>query len=168
MRHRTWITAAAACGVLLALPAWGAGDGGGGGGGSDRVAKRLDPDYRAGVAAVKKQDWQEVVARMNAVIARDAQNADAWNYLGYAQRHLGDLDGSFKAYGTALQLDPRHRGAHEYVGEAYLKVGRLDKAEEHLKVLDKLCLFPCEQYTDLKEKIAEYKRGQGASEQAKK
>ncbi len=54
------------------------------------------------------------------------------------------------AYNKALALDPKHRGAHEYIGEAYLQLGRLDKAKVHLDALDKLCFLPCEEYTDLK------------------
>ncbi len=49
---------------------------------------------------------------------RDAGNADAWNYMGYACRKLGDMDNSFKHYDKALQLNPRYKGAHEYLGEA--------------------------------------------------
>ena len=35
-------------------------------------------------------------------------------------------------------------------------VGNVDKAKEHLGVLDKLCFFPCSEYTDLKKAIATY------------
>ncbi|MDI1272273.1 hypothetical protein [Polaromonas sp.] len=62
----------------------------------------------------------------------------------------------FKHYGEALRLNPKHRGAHEYVGEAYLMVGDLAKAKQHLAALDKLCFMPCEEYTDLKKAIAAY------------
>lgn len=143
--------------IALTLPAWGAGGGGGGTSGGPTAAP-VDPDFKAGQEAVKKEQWNEAVARMNLVIQRDARNADAWNYLGYAYRHLGDMDNSFKHYERALQINPKHRGAHEYLGEAYLQVGNLAKAEEHLKVLDKLCWMPCEEYKDLKEKVADYKR----------
>jgi len=51
----------------------------------------------------------------------------------------------FKHYNEALRIDPEHRGAHEYLGEAYLMVGNLAKAKEHLAVLDKLCFFPCDE-----------------------
>jgi DNA-binding SARP family transcriptional activator len=68
------------------------------------------------------------------------------------------MDNSFKHYERALQLNPGHRDAHEYMGEAYLQVGRVEDAEVHLKALDKLCWLPCEQYTELKEKIATFKR----------
>ncbi len=104
------------------------------------------------------KNWQQVINRMGTVIQRDPKNADAWNYLGYAYRQLGEMDNSFKHYETALQLNPKHRGAHEYLGEAYLQVGKLAKAEEQLKALDKLCVLPCDEYSDLKEHIAKYKR----------
>ncbi len=57
-----------------------------------------------------------------------------------------------------LQLNPRHRGAHEYAGEAYLMVNDLAKAEEHLGALRTICLIPCEEYEDLKKAIADYRR----------
>ncbi len=66
----------------------------------------------------------------------------------------------FKHYNEALRIDPDHRGAHEYLGEAYLMVGNLAKAKEHLSVLDKLCFFPCDEYSDLKKAIADYERKQ--------
>ena len=53
-----------------------------------------------------------------------------------------------------------NRGAHEYLGEAYLMVGNVAKAKEHLSVLDKLCFFPCDEYSDLKKAIADYERKQ--------
>ena len=36
--------------------------------------------------------------------------------------------------------------------------GNLAKAEEHLKILDRLCFFPCNEYTMLKTAVAAYKR----------
>jgi DNA-binding SARP family transcriptional activator len=62
----------------------------------------------------------------------------------------------FKHYNQALALDPKHRGAHEYIGEAYLMVNNPAKAKEHLAQLDKLCLFSCSEFTDLKKAIAAY------------
>jgi tetratricopeptide (TPR) repeat protein len=77
---------------------------------------------------------------------------------GFAYRKSGNLDAAFKHYNEALRLDPRHRGAHEYIGEAYLMQGNLDKAKEHLARLDRLCFFGCEEYDDLKKSIAEYEK----------
>jgi tetratricopeptide (TPR) repeat protein len=69
----------------------------------------------------------------------------------------GNLDAAFKYYERALDINPKHRGAHEYVGETYLLANNLPKAEEHLAALDKLCFFSCEEYRDLKAAIADYK-----------
>jgi hypothetical protein len=62
----------------------------------------------------------------------------------------------FKHYREALRIDPKHRGATEYLGEAYLMVNDLPKAKEQLAALDKLCFFGCEEYTMLKKAIADY------------
>ena len=76
--------------------------------------------------------------------------------LGRLQATRGDKPAAIKSYETALKLNPKHRGAHEYIGEAYLMQGNLGKAKEHLGQLDKLCLFGCEEYDDLKKAIAEF------------
>ena len=55
----------------------------------------------------------------------------------------------------------RHRGAHEYAGEAYLMVDDLAKAEEHLTALQRIRLIPCEEYEDLKKTIAAYRQRTG-------
>ena len=60
----------------------------------------------------------------------------------------------------ALRLEPRHRGAHEYIGEAYLMAGNPAKAKEHLGQLDRLCTFGCEEYTKLKKALADYEQKQ--------
>jgi len=118
----------------------------------------LDPDFQAGMAAVQLKDWPQVIARMRIVTQRNPKNADAWNELGHAYRLTGDMDNSFKHYEQALQIDPRHKGAHEYLGEAYLQVGKLDLAEQELKTLSRLCPITCEEYRDLKGEIERYKR----------
>ena len=61
-------------------------------------------------------------------------------------------------YQRALTLNPRHRSAHEHLGEAYLVRGDLAKAEEHFAALERICLIPCEEYDDLKRAIAEYNK----------
>ena len=125
-------------------------------------AARADPDFEAGKAAIRNQNWSEAIASFSKVATRDSQNADAQNWLGYANRKSGNLDLAFKHYNEALRLDPKHRGAHEYIGEAYLMKGDIAKAKEHLATLDRLCFFGCEEYTDLKNAIAEYEQRQSS------
>lgn len=57
-----------------------------------------------------------------------------------------------------LAIDPKHRGAHEYIGEAYLMLGNVAKAREHLARLDRLCTFSCSEYRDLKKAIETYEK----------
>jgi tetratricopeptide (TPR) repeat protein len=130
----------------------------GGGGGDPLPAASEDPDYAAGKRAVEAKNWQAALEAFNKVAAKDPRNADAQNYLGYTYRKSGQLDLAFKHYEEALRLNPKHRGAHEYMGEAYLMANNLAKAEEQLKELDQLCLFPCEEYSDLKKAVAAYKQ----------
>lgn len=161
MHRLLLIGAATALAITLSQPARSAGGGGGGGAGgggdatSDLVAQ--DADYRAAMAAARKSDWKQVVARMTPFTERNPGHADGWNELGHAYRKTGDLDRAFKHYARALQIDPKHRGAHEYLGEAYLQAGDLARAEKELRALDSICFFPCEQYSDLKEQIRRYK-----------
>ena len=122
------------------------------------TAAALDPDYAAGKKAIEAKQWSEAIAALSSAALRDTRNADIQNYLGYAYRNAGQLDAAFRHYERALALSPRHRGAHEYVGEAYLMVNNLAKAEEHLAALQEICLIPCEEFDELKEKIEAYKR----------
>jgi Flp pilus assembly protein TadD len=121
-------------------------------------AAQRDPDYAAGKKAIEAKDWTAAIKALSAAALRDTRNADIQNYLGYAYRNAGQLDAAFEHYELALTLSPRHRGAHEYVGEAYLIVNDLAKAEQHLAALQAICLIPCEEFDELKEKIEDYKR----------
>ena len=119
-----------------------------------------DPDYLAGQAAVAKGDWKSAIGAFSRAAARHPASADVQNHLGFSHRKAGDLDAAFKYYGEALRLQPEHRGAHEYVGEAYLMKGDLAKAREHLAALDRICLLGCDEYRALKKAVAEYERKQ--------
>jgi Flp pilus assembly protein TadD len=124
----------------------------------DPAAAKLDPDYAAGKKAIEAKDWSAAIKLLSSAALRDTRNADLQNYLGYAYRNAGQMELAFKHYGRALQLNPRHRGAHEYIGETYLLVNNLAKAEEHLTALQKICLIPCEEYEDLKKKVDAYRK----------
>ena len=81
------------------------------------------------------------------------------NFLGYAYRKTGKFDASFNHYSEALKLNPKHKHAHEYIGEAYLLTDNLPKAEQHLAELQKLCTpIPCEEYKELKRAVDAYKK----------
>jgi Flp pilus assembly protein TadD len=115
-------------------------------------------DHAAGRKAIEARDWNGAIASLTKAAQRDSRNADIQNLLGYAYRNSGQLDPAFKHYQRALQLDPRHLGAHEYIGEAYLMANNVAKAEEHLAQLKRYCATAaCDPYDDLRKKIETYR-----------
>ena len=117
-----------------------------------------DPDLAAARARIDASYWTGATDVLQKAVARDGGNADYHNLLAYAIRKgpNPDMDRVFKHYGEALRINPKHRDAHEYIGEAYLMVGNVGKAKEHLTALDKLCFLPCGQFRDLKREIERY------------
>ncbi len=107
--------------------------------------------------AIDAKDWTGAINLLERDVAGNIATADTHNYLGYAHRNLAQYDLAFKHYGLALKMNPDHRGAHEYVGEAYLAVGKLEMAKKHLAELDRICFFGCEEFDDLKAAIAAYR-----------
>lgn len=152
-RLRTWAAAAAiALGAVAALPARAA----------DEPAPAAPPsragnDLATARGLIERQDWNGAVAALERARAQDRRNADVHNLLGYSLRKLGRLDAAFESYEQALLINPRHLGAHEYIGEAYLLARKPDKARFHLNELRGLCGENCEQTRDLAKAIAAYK-----------
>ena len=140
--------------VFLALtpaaPVWADGDSGASSGTPRSEA------YTKALKAVEKEDYRAAVELLTTEVAENEGNADAFNMLGYSHRKTGNLDLALKFYLKALEINPEHRGAHEYIGETYLERHDLEKAKAHLAKLDDLCWLPCEQFTDLKEAIKRY------------
>ena len=154
---RNLLIHAFAIAAFIAGPAWSAG------GGTDPAhAEPRDPALAALQAAVAKSDWPQARELARASVARNPSNPEYHNLYAYALRkgEKPEMELVFKHYNEALRLDPRHRGAHEYLGEAYLMVGNLAKAREQLKTLDDLCFFSCQEFAMLKKAIAEYEAKQ--------
>jgi Flp pilus assembly protein TadD len=114
-----------------------------------------DANFIAAKKAIEAKEWDKALYRLKYVKAEDAE---VYNLTGYASRKLGKMDDAFRNYKIALQMNPNHRGAHEYVGEAYLITNNPAMAEQHLAALEKICGKNCEEYKDLAREIAEYKQ----------
>jgi len=132
--------------------------GGGGGGSSGGPTAIEDPLITSVKVAIAKKDWLGAQSQLKKALADSPNNADYHNLLAYTTRKgpNPDMDLVFKEYNEALRINPKHKGAHEYIGEAYLQVGDLAKAKEHLAALNKICFFGCEEYSDLKKEVAEF------------
>lgn len=128
------------------------------GGGDDPPKNK---DLARAVALVDKGSYAEALPLLEKAVVAEPKNADAYNYLGYSHRKLGDTETALGFYRKALEIKPKHLGANEYLGELYLDLGELEKAEERLAVLDKACFFGCDEYSDLKEAIKAYRKQNG-------
>ena len=125
---------------------------------NDDPAAAADPVLQQAREATARRDFAAAAALLRDAVAKTPSNPEYHNLYAYAVRKgpNPDMDLVFKHYHEALRLAPRHRGAHEYIGEAYLMVGNVQKAREHLAQLDRLCFFGCEEYSSLKQAIREY------------
>jgi len=111
-----------------------------------------------GKKALVAENWNGAIAAFELAALRDPLNADVQNYIGYAYRRLRQLGPAIGHYQQALTLNPRHRSAHEHLGEAYLTLGEPAKAEQLLTALGNLCLIPCQEYDDLRRALVAYKK----------
>ena len=110
--------------------------------------------------AIDAKDWSRAMRELNAAARDEPRNADVQNLLGYTYRKRAtpDVLKAIGHYQAALRLDPQHKGAHEYIGEAYLMERKPAEAEKHLAELERICgNRECEEYRDLAKAIAEFK-----------
>jgi hypothetical protein len=122
------------------------------------ASKAEAPAVTAAKAAFAAGDYAAAQATLKAALASDRGNADLHNLYAYSMRKGAnpDMQLVFMHYNEALRIDPKHRGAQEYIGEAYLMVNNPAKAKEHLAALNRICFFSCEEYDMLKKAIAAY------------
>ncbi|NBW51126.1 MAG: hypothetical protein EBR49_13770 [Betaproteobacteria bacterium] len=111
--------------------------------------------------AIARKGWSRAQYDLKLVLRDEPGNADAHNLLAYTLRKQDkpDLAQAFDHYKTALKLNPQHKGAHEYIGEAYLMDRKPEMAEKHLADLEKICgNRQCEEYQDLAKAIAAFRK----------
>jgi|TARA_B100000315_G_scaffold124513_1_gene114499 tetratricopeptide (TPR) repeat protein len=133
------------------------------GGSSGPTGPKKTNDYAQAKRHVDAKRYAQAIPLLQKVVKANPTHANAWNLLAYSNRKTGKLQLALGQYIKALDIDPNHKDAHEYLGELYLKLGDLGKAVFHLKRLDSICTFGCEQYDELKQEIAAYKKLKGLS-----
>jgi tetratricopeptide (TPR) repeat protein len=115
--------------------------------GTDSSAPKAAPSasdtatYNDALALMKKGDdlgsqagardaYASARVKLQSLVGRSPQLAEAWNALGYTQRKLGSYDDSLASYAKALELKPGYPEALEYRGEAYLRLNRIQDAKQ--------------------------------------
>jgi tetratricopeptide (TPR) repeat protein len=120
----------------------------------DTPTTRDAPDLTEARAKIKAKDFKSALVDLTGMIDKGVQHADVYNLLGFSLRKTGDYTRALTFYLKALDFDPEHKGAHEYLGELYVETNRLPKAKEHLAILERLCPQGCEEREDLEKAIA--------------
>jgi tetratricopeptide (TPR) repeat protein len=128
---------------------------------TDSLSSEPDPKelYKKAVEAVDMKRYKEAIGHLEAVLKDDPKNADALNVMGFSHRKLGEYDLAVRYYTKALDAKPDHRGANEYLGEAYLEINKLPEAEARLAKLNQICGAECKETKALAEAVASYKAG---------
>jgi tetratricopeptide (TPR) repeat protein len=104
-------------------------------------------------AKIKAKDYNAALEELRGLV-EDYQQADVYNLLGFTLRKTGDYQTSYAYYTKALELEPDHKAAREYLGELYVETGQMEKAKEQLAALTKLCPNGCEEREDLEKAIS--------------
>ncbi|HEY5210586.1 MAG TPA: tetratricopeptide repeat protein [Stellaceae bacterium] len=110
-------------------------------------------------AAIAAKNWSGAIAILYPISQSSPQDADVENLLGYSYRMLGQYPQAFTYYNKALAIDPAHKGALEYEGEAYIETNQLPKAERNLATLKRACgAIGCPEIAQLESAIGRYKK----------
>jgi len=122
---------------------------------SDQVNKLYDKAYDL----VYAEKFDKSLKLLKKIAKRDdlgEMKADVYNLLGFSYRKNDnpDLDKAFESYKIALEANPEHAGAHEYLGELYLKMGDKFMAEKMLAKLETIAGTSSDEYKKLKRAIA--------------
>lgn len=151
----------------LSIPAFAMGGGGGfsSGGNYSNFGNIGSPDeYATGKRLIRHERYADAIPHLNAALQKKPHNADIANYLGLAHRKVGEtmtgdeqaqeFDASLRFYRYALQIDPEHKGVHEYLGELYLDMHDPASANQELAKLASLCPGGCDEHDTLAQAIA--------------
>ena len=122
---------------------------------SDQIKNLYDKAYDL----VYAEDFDKSLKLLKKIAKRNDlgdMKADVYNLLGFSYRKSDnpDLDKAFESYQIALEANPQHAGAHEYLGELYIKMGKKTMAEEMLAKLETIAGTNSDEYKKLKQAIA--------------
>ena len=93
------------------------------------AAKASAPDKVAKAHDKAQKAYHDALSSFIDTVGADPKMYEAWNYLGFAQRHLGNYEDALGAYAKALEINPNYPDAIEYRGEAYLGLNQIEEAK---------------------------------------
>ncbi len=148
--------------VLAGAPVAAIAAGGGGSSSTSSTGSKAEKFYQAAEDLIDDEEFAKAIPLLEKSIKEKGEYADALNLLGYSHRMLGDKGKALTYYTKALSMEPKHLGANEYLGELYVEMDDIAKAEERLVVLSAAC-GDCDEFDDLEEMIEDWKQAHGQS-----
>jgi tetratricopeptide (TPR) repeat protein len=113
------------------------------------VQEKFLREYRAARQLILDGNYEVGIAAMHA-LGHD-EHPDVANYIGYANRKMGNYDQSKIWYEAALKADPNHVRTWSYYGMWQMEQGNRLKALEDLQKVQLICgNTTCEEYRQLK------------------
>jgi tetratricopeptide (TPR) repeat protein len=124
----------------------------------DQSSESLDDQsrYAYGAWLARSGRYGEAIDVLSLVENKD--DPRVLTYLGYAHRQLSRFEVGLGYYRQALAADPDYVRAREYLGEAYLTLGKPDLARQQLKEIGARCGTGCAEFELLAEAIGDYER----------
>jgi tetratricopeptide (TPR) repeat protein len=105
-----------------------------------QAEQKIQDAYRPDNAAVvlgtflyKQGDFPGAIASYDQAAKINPDNADAFQYRGFARYQMKDYQNAIADLTKAAELDPDNSNAHTYVGMSHLKMGRPQEAMTSLK-----------------------------------
>jgi tetratricopeptide (TPR) repeat protein len=99
------------------------------------AAKADKEDKKAKALGKAQKAYSSALGEFNRAVGKNPNLFQAWNYVGFCQRHLGNYEAALTAYGKALDLNPRYGEAYEYRAEAYLGLNKIEEAKSSYMTL---------------------------------
>ena len=94
------------------------------------AAEATDAGKKDKAAHEAHDAYAVALAKFTDATGLDPTLHEAWNYVGYTNRKLGNYEDALAAYDKALAIKPGYPDALEYRGEAYLGLGRIPDAQQ--------------------------------------
>jgi tetratricopeptide (TPR) repeat protein len=92
-------------------------------------AKASTPEKAAKAHDKAQKAYHDSLASFIDAVGANPKMYEAWNYLGFANRHLGNYEDALSSYAKALEINPNYPEAIEYRGEAYLGLNQIEEAK---------------------------------------
>jgi tetratricopeptide (TPR) repeat protein len=103
-------------------------------------------------ALAKAERYEDALEVLD--LSQDINTPKALNYRGYITRKLGKTEEGVGYYLKSVALDPNYAQVREYLGEAYVILGKFDLAEEQLTKIKTICgAGDCEEFQDLQKAL---------------